>query len=249
MAHLNSSSASPVTIRIVIGGALGLYRMIPGRIALTAAVVFLPIDGVTIFLHGTSTHLLEIRHTGLALVAEAIAAFLITAGQVFLAGVLDDLVGERLENRPSLSVAEAFRQLRLRRLIVADMLVSISAGVAALAFVIPGIIVFALFGIVGSIINVEDRGIVDSMRRSARLVRPHLWVACAVIVVPFGVELGVENWFLSFAHAVPWLATLVVGVVLSVTMRAMIGLLEVILGHSLIHGSRAVTSKGLNPPP
>jgi hypothetical protein len=111
-----------------------------------------------------------------------------------------------------------------------------------LAFIVPGIIAFALFGIVGPVINIEDRGIVDALRRSAQLVRPHLWVACVVIVLPLGIELSVENWFLSFAHAVPWVAVLIVSAILSVTMRAMISLLEVILGHSLIHGSRAVAA-------
>jgi hypothetical protein len=95
---------------------------------------------------------------------------------------------------------------------------------------------------VGSVINIEDRGIVDSLRRSVQLVRPHLWVACVVIALPMGIELGIEDWFLSFAHAAPWVAVVVVSVILSLTTRAMISLLEVILGHSLIHGSQAVTA-------
>jgi hypothetical protein len=147
---------------------------------------------VTIVLHGASAHLLAIGHTGLALRTQPVASFIITAGQVFLPGVLDDLVGARLENKPAPSLAEPFQHLPLGRLMVVDILVSIIAGVAALAFVIPEIIAFALFGIVGPVINVEDRGIVDALRRSAYLVGPHLWVACVVIVVPFSVELAVE---------------------------------------------------------
>jgi hypothetical protein len=231
-----------LTARTVTGHALSLYRAEPARIAITATVVFLPVDVLTISLHGASAHLLEVGHTGLALGAQGIASLLITAGQVFLAGVLDDLVGSRLENKPSLSPTEELRELPLARLITVDILVSIIAAVAALAFVLPGLIAFALFGIVGPVINIEDRGVVGSMRRSFELVRPHLWVACIVIAIPLAVEYVVDNWFLSYGHSYPLLAILVVGVGLSVTMRAMISLLEVILGHSLIHGSRAVAA-------
>src|SRR5947209_4856217 len=55
-----------LTLRGVVGEALTLYAREPGRIALTALVTFLPIDVLTVQLHGWSRHFLEIGHTGLS---------------------------------------------------------------------------------------------------------------------------------------------------------------------------------------
>ena len=225
-------------VRTVMGGAFALYRMEPGRIALAALLTFIPIDVVTVELHGLAEHLLEIGHTGLSVGAQLFAFFLVSGGQVFLAGILDQVVGARLANRPALTLLEAALRVPLGRLIVADILVSAMAAVASLAFIVPGIVVFALFGIVGPVINIEDRGVVDALKRSAQLVRPHLWLACVVIVAPFLIEFAIEDWYVSFAHGVPLLPEVAVSVALSVSARAYISLLEVILGHTLIHADR-----------
>jgi hypothetical protein len=228
-----------LTVRGVILGALALYRLEPGRIALASLVTFIPVDLLAVALHGWSTHLLELGHTGLSEGAEFVIFLIVTGGQVFLAGVLDRLVAVRLANKSSPTLLRLFRGVPLGRLIAADLLVSAIASIASLAFVIPGVIAFALFGIVGPVINIEDRDAVGALIRSATLVYPHIWVACVVIVVPLAVEIAVEDWYLRFAHRSPLLADLVVSVGLSLTVRAFISLLEVFVGHALIHADRA----------
>jgi hypothetical protein len=196
---------------------------------------------MAVALHEWSAHLLAIGHTGLSVGAEFIISFVVTGGQVFLAGVLDHLLAARLANKPAPALFQLFRQLPLRRLIAADLLVSAIASVAGLVFVVPGIVAFALFGIVGPVINIEDRQVLDAMKRSASLVYPHLFVACVVIVLPLAIEIAVEDWFLEFAHHAPLLADVLLSVFLSLTVRAFISLLEVFLGHALIHQNRATS--------
>jgi hypothetical protein len=197
-------------------------------------VTFLPIDVVTVLLHGVSAHLFDLGHTGFAVGALYISFFLVTAGQVFLAGVYDHMMAASLESKPVMGVGEVYSRLPLGRLIVADLAVTVIVSIAALALLVPGIIAFALLGIVGPVINIENRGIVDALKRSANLVRPHIWMACILIVIPFWVEFGVEHWFQSFAKSVPWMVILLVSLALSVTLRPMVSLFEVVLGHALI---------------
>lgn len=227
-------TGAPPTIRSVIRAALALYRAEPGKVAIAAIVTFLPIDVVTILLHGLSAHLFELGHTGVAVGAVYISFFLITAGQVFLAGVYDHMMAASLENRPVMGIGEVYRRLPMGRLILADLAVSVVVSVAALLLLVPGILAFALFGIVGPIINIEDRGIFDALKRSASLVRPHIWMACILIVIPFWIEFGIEHWFQSFAEGVPWALILLVSLALSVSLRPMVSLFEVVLGHALI---------------
>jgi len=231
-----------LTLRGVVGEALTLYAREPGRIALTALVTFLPIDVLTVQLHGWSRHFLEIGHTGLSGGTEFIIFLLVTGGQVFLAGVLDHLEGARLGNESADGLFHVYRHLPLVRLFAADLVVSALASIASLAFVLPGVIAFALFGIVGPVINIEDRGVVGALRRSASLTYPHLGLSILLIVLPLTVEVAVEDWYVAFAHANDVALDLAVSVFLSVTVRAFVALLEVVLGHRLIHADRSAQS-------
>ncbi len=232
LAALNVGSRP--TIRSVIRAALELYRAEPVKVSVAAVITFAPIDVITVLLHGISAHLLELGHTGFAVGALYVSFFLVTSGQVFLAGVYDHMMAASLENKPILGVGEVYRRLPLGRLLVADFAVSIIVSVAALFLLVPGVIAFALLGIVGPVINIENRGIVDALRRSAVLVRPHIWMACILVVLPFWVEFAVEHWFQSFSQHVPWVVILSVSLALSITLRSMVSLFEVVLGHALI---------------
>lgn len=231
-----------LTIRAVTRDAIALYRQEPGPVALTALVTFIPVDLLTVVLHGWSARLAEIGHTGLSLGAEAASFFLVTAGQVFLAGVLDHLEAAKHANEPFPGVIAAYRRLPFVRLLLADILASAIAAVASLAFVITGIVTFALFGIVGPVINIEDRTVLDALSRSASLVAPHLWLASVVVAIPLAVEVGIEDWFLAIAVSIPLLLAPILGAGLSLTVRPFISLLEVILGERLILESRSASS-------
>ena len=118
---------------------------------------------------------------------------------------------------------------------------SVIVAIASLFLLIPGVLAFALLGIVGPVINIENRGIFGSLRRSAQLAWPHLWMASVLIVVPFWIEFAVEDWFQSFAKAVALGVILIVSVVMSVSLRSMVSLFEVVLGNSLIRSDSANT--------
>lgn len=222
------------TIRSVVRASAALYLAAPRSISLAAIVTFIPIDVLTVILHGWSDRLLELGNSGLSALTLDVSFFLITAGQVFLAGVIDHMVAASVEGGSVVGFSDVYRRLPLARLIAADLVASVVVAIASLFLLIPGVIAFALLGIVGPVINIEHRGIFGSLRRSARLVRPHLWMACVLIVIPFYVEFGIDDWFQEFAKGVALGVTIIVSLVMSVSLRATVSLFEVILGNALI---------------
>ena len=240
---------SPGPERVGIGstlrGALSLYREELLRIALASLAIFIPIDVVTVALHAVEARVIEQRDPSILWIVEVtgvITYFLVTFGQVFLCGVLDELVGAKIEGEPLPGLREVLRKLRFGRLLAADVLISIVTAIAGALLVGPGIVSFALFGITGPVINIEDRRAVDAMRRSVRLVFPHLWTAIAVIAVPLGIELAVDHWYLARTEGAGLGVIVGVSVVLTLTVRALVALLEVVLGNLLIRGDHAVSA-------
>ncbi len=75
---------------------------------------------------------------------------------------------------PSSSIGEIWTVLPLGRLVAADVVLAIATLVGLALFVVPGVIVFTLWSLVGPVITIEDRPVGSAFRRSWQLVRPLL---------------------------------------------------------------------------
>ncbi|MEX0991775.1 MAG: hypothetical protein WD004_05845 [Actinomycetota bacterium] len=220
--------------------AFQIYRRRFWRVALSAIVVFVPITVIEVaaepiledpFEHGFGVVT--------ALVLALITGFLASFGEIFYAGLLDEVVGSDLQGKPLPSTATVMRDLPWVRLLLADLVFVAVVGVGFVLAVIPGIVAFVLFGLVGAVINIERRGVFASFRRTASLVARRFILVGVLILVPTAVESVVDDWFIRFEHDASWVAVIGVSALIAVAVGSVVGLIEVTLAHVLIARDRA----------
>jgi hypothetical protein len=177
------------------------------------------------------------RPFGSAVVSVASAA-LAMAGVVFYAGVLDKIVGARLRGHPDLALRDIRRVLPLRRLAGAEVLLALAAVAAAAVLVVPGVVLFTLWSLVGPVITIEDRSVRSAFRRSWQLARPRFWLVLGLVTVPVQVEQVALH---AFHHAElfehPLVPALLLNGVLGAVIGSVVGLVEVVLAYELIERS------------
>ena len=88
------------------------------------------------------------------------------AGDAFFSGFLDAAVGEEQHGHPSRPIGQILRTLPYARLIVVDVLLSFTIAGGSLAFVIPGLVLFTLFCLIGPLINIERLTVRKAFARS-----------------------------------------------------------------------------------
>ena len=148
-------------------------------------------------------------------------------GEVLYSGTVAALLAKTpAGDRPS--ITRLAGELAWGRLIAADILVSALIVIGLLLLIAPGIIFLAWFAFVAPVIEIEDRGLRDSFRRSRELVRGRFWIVLAVVL---GVTLTSEaliTGMVELAHSVlgeglfaEWLAE-VAGEVLTNTPYAVV---------------------------
>lgn len=195
---------------------------------------------------GIVLHVLEGEHledvgtaeVGGVLLLVVVAALIRSVGSVVYAGFLEQAVGADIDDQPLPSITDALRTLPIWRLIGADVVVTLIVAAATVLAVVPGLIAFALLGIVGPVINIEDRGVFDAIRRSVELTRGRFWTAFALLVPLLVVEHAAETWFVLAVDGTPVLAAIGFGVLIGLTVGATLGLIEVVLAHRLIRADR-----------
>jgi hypothetical protein len=221
-------------IEQVIRGALRTYREQFARVAGTAFVVFgliAAIDVVVAVL--VADH--HVSHPVAAALASGMAGVMAMAGVVLYAGILDRVVGAHLHGHPDAPIPEIVRQLPLGRLVVADLLLAIAMLAGSALGVIPGVLLFTFFCLVGPIVNIEDRAVLDAFRRSAELVRPAFWITLCLVTLPIAIEQGALHaieYTAVFDH--PIVPALLLNGLLGAAVGSFAGLLEVVLAHALI---------------
>jgi hypothetical protein len=228
----------PLRPRDVIGPALRTYRERFWRVAATALVVFgsvCALDVLVVVL--IDEHLADPRGEAVASVAAAVFA---TVGVVFYAGVLDKVVGAHIHGHPDLTTREILRVIPLHRLAAADVLLAIAVVAGLALFVVPGVVAFTLWSLVGPIITIEDRAVGAAFRRSWQLVRPHFWITLCLVTVPVQVEQAVlhaVHYADVFAH--PLLPAFLLNGLLGAVIGSIVGLVEVVLAYELIERDRS----------
>jgi hypothetical protein len=155
----------------------------PGLLLL-AAIVFLPLG----LLDAITTEL-EVEHfdldSGLKIAALVGAVAAVTAtsliGEVFYSGaVATALTHPEHERLPPLR--KIARELDYKRLIAVDLIYVAIVLVGMIAFVVPGALAFVYLGLSGPVVEIERRGVRDSLKRSWQLVRGRFWLVAGVLI-------------------------------------------------------------------
>lgn len=162
-----------------------------------------------------------------------------TAGLVLYAGMLDRIVGHHLHGHERPTVRGALRTLPWGRLLAADVALVAATTIGAALFILPGLIVFTLFCLVGPLVNIEDIGVVMAFRRSAALVRRTPWPTFLLATIPTYVEITLVHGFQFSAADKPYLTAFVVSAVIGATVGAAVGLFEVTLCYELLRAEPA----------
>ena len=204
----------------------------PARVVLPAVIIF-SLDA----LQGTIYTELAVDRLGLESVAFAFVYGASTLGLTFYSGMLERMVGAVERNERLQPIGEVLRQLPWVRLFVADVVLLVVGGIAALLVVLPGLVLDTLFALVGPLINLMDYSVPEAFRRSVLLVWPHILLVFCMIALP----LAIEHEVLVLIHElVPheyvglvFLTSFVIGDIFGMAL----GLLEVTMAERLVRGA------------
>ena len=235
-------SDSALSAGYVITSAVRMYRRFPRRVLGTAVAVFAPVLVLETGLHRA----FEALHVGqdlpaavATLLVVATTAITITFAELLFSGVMDESVGATLDGAPLPEVGTVVRFLPLGTLLVADLLLVLLVFVGTALFVVPGVVVLTLTCIAGPVIVVERPSALRALRRSAALVRPWFGTAMLAVAVPLIAEGIAIDWLIRGVFGLSWAVVAVSGALFGVTVGAIVGLCEVVLGRTLIRLDRA----------
>jgi hypothetical protein len=221
-------------IRDIWRAAIRTYRERFLRVAGTAFVVF----GAVACIDALAAVLVIDHHVDRpigAAITETIAGTIALAGVVLYAGILDKVVGAHLHGHPDLTMAEIRRELPLGRLIVADIVLALATVIGLAIGVVPGILIFTFWGLVGPVITIEDRGVRSALGRSWYLVRHNFVLVFLLVVLPLQIEefvLHAIHYTDIFEH--PLVPAFFLNGLLGMVVGSIVGLVEVVLAYELI---------------
>lgn len=222
--------APSVAPAAVVGDALSILRRRFRRVFGAGLIVF----GIGALLEIPVLVLLDrwADEHPLIVAAEIVATSFTTFGLTFYSGLIDRTVAEEERDDPPQRLPEIIRTLPYGRLIVADILLTVGAAFFTLFLVIPGLYFFTCFVLVGPMIMMEDRGVVDAFRRSRHLVQGHFWLVFFLVTVPVQIEESIVHGF-EVASDESLLVSSLVNVVIGVALVSVVGLVEVTLAYRL----------------
>jgi hypothetical protein len=194
--------------------------------------------GIVAVVDAVATVLIIDRHVsrpiGAAVTSVAAGVFAMV-GVVIYAGILDKVVGAHLHGHPDLTIKEIWRVLPLRRLVVADIVLAVATMAGLALFVVPGIVLFTMWSLVGPVITIEDRVVIPALGRSWTLVRSRFWLTFWLVTVPLEVEqaaLHAIHYTEIFEH--PLVPAFLLNGLLGMVIGSLVGLVEVVLAYELI---------------
>jgi len=153
---------------------LGLIVFIPvglvHSLAIEADIGSLDFGGIVVLM-GLAAALVVLVVTGLL-------------GEVFYTGAVAASLTHAHDSRPP-TLREIARTIDYGRLIAVDLIYGVAVAIGTLLLVVPGILAFVWLALAAPVIEIERRGVRDSLRRSLQLVRGRFWL---VLVVLFPIE-------------------------------------------------------------
>ena len=170
-------------VREIFSGIFQVYRAWWVDILLLSLIIFIPL-GV---LDAADSEALESLRSGESAkaVVLSVGAFLIiataTLGEVFLAGAIGLSLIHAKDGRPP-SLAFIARHLSYGRLIAVDILYVVLVAAGFVLFLVPGLLAFVYLALAGPVVEIEDRGIRASFKRSIQLVRGNFWLVLIVLL-------------------------------------------------------------------
>lgn len=178
------------------------YRAWASNLLTLAAIVFIPLGFIDALLEQVNTSSLDITD-GFKVAALLGAVAAVTAsslfGEVFFSGAIAaSLTHPEDEERPGF--VHLARHISYGRLIAVDILFVLMMVFGAIAFIVPGVLVFVYLSLAGPVVELEKRRIWDGFRRSFRLVRGHFWMAAGVLVPCEIVGDAVNDALVGAAH-------------------------------------------------
>jgi hypothetical protein len=121
-------------------------------------------------------------------------------GEVLYSGAVAALLAKTSAGeRPS--IVRIVRELAWGRLIAADILLPVVIVIGLVLLIVPGVVFLAWFALVAPVIEIEDRGLRDSFRRSRQLVRGRFWVVLAVVLAVTLASEAVTSAAVELAHS------------------------------------------------
>ena len=224
-----------VSARTVLRESFATYRRRFGRVAGCALALLVPLAVLdTAAVYAADRALDDFGEIPEWILFFGLLTGLLSAlGGVFYAGLIDRVVAADQRGHPEYSIREVLETLPYKRLIGADILLVVITTVGLLLFVVPGVLAFTFFCLVGPLIVSEEIGVRAAFRRSAALVRKHFWMTLMLVSIPLGLEHvlveAVEH--MDFEHE--FLVVVSFHAALAVTLIALVALVEVTLTYEL----------------
>ena len=183
--------SGPLTAVGVLRDSLSMLRQSFVRIAGVAIVFFaVPaliaagvVEIVTLFV-GDENGLI----IALAIASLLVATALQVLGPIAFAGFLDAGVANEYLRGGHRRLDEVLRTLSWKRLIAADLIVTVIVGIGLSLFIVPGLILYGLFGLIGPVVVQEGAGVRSSFARTCALARFAPRLVIILVVVPFAFE-------------------------------------------------------------
>ncbi len=221
----------------VLRQAAGMLRGGFGRVAVVALILFVPPPLLIALLEGLRDSL-EVDPgiiRGLGFVLGLLMVTLIRLfGPVVYAGYLDEAVGREHFTGERVRLKGVMRSLPWIRLIVADVILVVGVTVGLAFFILPGIVLAILFGLVGPVIVQENLPVVGAFRRTYQLSRSAWKMIFILIVLLIAGEHVVEEIAHEAIHESSLVTQIAVEWIIAAGVGGAVGLIEVALATELM---------------
>jgi hypothetical protein len=231
--------------RSILVSAFRTYRRRFGLIAGAALVVF----GISALVDVLADVLADKAGdnpglVGIVLTMAGLAVF----GTELFAGLMDRVAGVEERGHPREPLRRILRTLPYGRLIIADVVLAVGTALFSFALLVPGIIFFTIFSLVGPAVVMEDRKVFDAFRRSRRLVRGHFWLVFLLVTLPLVLEENVVHGIVEAFEGLGPLAVFVVNTLAGGVVGSAVAVVEVTLAHRLAIRKSERRWQESNPP-
>lgn len=198
-----SARAIPMEIGALLSLSFTTWLKTMPTVVLAMAIFALPFLFTGLYLPKLLEEQLRDSRSGILtilIVTFVPVALSIIANQVYVGAIAFGAV-ESLRGRscaPMHSLRVAFR--RLLPLVGAAFLVGLAIFCGLMALVIPGFILMSVLAVAAPAVVCENRGAVDSLKRSAELTKGHRWTVFGALFV-MGIVTGIIGAIIGFVAA------------------------------------------------
>jgi len=154
--------------------------------------VAIPVSLISAGIEIVLDHYLDPSDAPLSISATLAATGVSILGTVLLSGFVCGVVGATQHGRARRTFAGIVRSLPWKRLVTADVLVTLTVIIGLVLFVLPGLAALTYLAVVGPVIEIEHRQVLSAFRRSVGLVRQHVWLVVLLGTVPLSLAAEVE---------------------------------------------------------